>query len=99
MMMVDVITKCRSNGIKLESSGEDLKLVGPKSAITADLTESIKRYKPEILSVLEKVERCKEIVHILDSNTLTHEQVKQLVDEASALWEQIPREMLPDLED
>ena len=97
MMPQSVISECKVRGIKLESSDGALKLVGPKTAITQDLTESIKRHKPEILSALKKVDRCKEIVRTLDANTLTYEEAKKISDEATALWEQIPREMLPDL--
>jgi hypothetical protein len=97
MALKNIILECQHRRVKLYYSGHNLKLAGPKSTITTDLIESIRKYKPEILSALQKVERCKEIVRISDSNTLTYDEALKLTAEASELWEQIPREMLPDL--
>ena len=99
MALKNIILECQHRRVKLGYSNGDLKLAGPKSIITTDLIESIRRYKPEILSALQKVERCKEIVRTLDSNTLDYDAACKLVDEASVLWEQIPRELLPILDE
>lgn len=47
---------------------------------------------------LKMLERLKAIVRRLDAPDITYDEALRLVDEGSAIWTALPREMLPDLD-
>ena len=93
-----VICELKNHGISIalfiSPGGEPLlKVESETGEINPGFIESIRRFKPEILSALQKVQRCQEINRILDSNKVDYNTACQLLEEGGELFDQIPKEL------
>jgi hypothetical protein len=91
--MGQIIVEMQKKGIEMAPVGDNLQL-----RITGDISdqdrETIRRHKPEILTTLRRFERLKAICHRLDEANISYPEAVELVAEGSALWEQLPIELL-----
>lgn len=56
MTALDILKECQQKGIILTPKGNRLRYVGPESEITEELLAKLKKYKPELLAVLNVLE-------------------------------------------